>query len=300
MLRIISSDSAQRKVFVFVGGIILGLVALLCLLPFIMVVSGSLSSEEDIIKNGYSVIPRKFSLDAYEALFVSPEGIFSAYRNTVLYTLLGTTIGLFITAMTGYVLCRQDFKWRNVFSYFFYFTTLFSGGLVPSYILMLSLGMKNNPLAIILPGLLSVFNIFIMRNFAKSIPEAITESAKIDGANDITIFVRLIFPLLKPALATIGLFLALDYWNSWYTCMLYITDQDLYTLQYYLYKMLNAQKGIQDMISQGAQVDVTKMNLPMETTKLAMACVATGPIILLYPFVQRFFVSGITIGSVKG
>ena len=289
----------ERRVLNVVGGLIVGVVSLLCLLPFVLVISGSFSSQASIVKYGFGLFPREFSLDAYKLVFTVPERILLAYRNTILYTIAGTALGLFLTAMTGYALNRKDFAWRNGFSFFFYFTTLFSGGLIPTYLLMMSLGMKNNPLAVVMPSLLSVFNILLMRNFMSSIPDAITESAKIDGANDFGIFVRLILPLTKPALATIGLFMALGYWNSWYSCMLYITDYRLFTLQYYLYNILNQANEIKRIMELGGTVNPGEM-LPQETVKLAMTCVATGPILLLYPFVQRYFVKGITIGAVKG
>lgn len=288
----------EHRTLNLVGGLIVGIVSLLCLLPFVLVISGSFSSQSSIVKYGFSLFPREFSLDAYKLVFTVPERILLAYRNTILYTVIGTTVGLLLTAMTGYVLNRKDFAWRNIFAFFFYFTTLFSGGLVPSYLLMMALHMKNNPLAVVLPGLFSVFNILIMRNFMNSIPDAISESAKVDGANDFVIFAKLILPLLKPALATVGLFLALSYWNSWYGCMLYINDYWLYTLQYYLYNTLNKAAEIRRLIALG--VDTGTESPPSETMKFALTCVATGPIVLLYPFVQKYFVKGITIGAVKG
>lgn len=288
----------EHRTLNLVGGLIVGIVSLLCLLPFVLVISGSFSSQSSIVKYGFSLFPREISLDAYKLVFTVPERILLAYRNTILYTVIGTTVGLLLTAMTGYVLNRKDFAWRNIFAFFFYFTTLFSGGLVPSYLLMTTLHMKNNPLAVVLPGLFSVFNILIMRNFMNSIPDAISESAKVDGANDFVIFAKLILPLLKPALATVGLFLALSYWNSWYGCMLYINDYRLYTLQYYLYNTLNKADEIRRLIALG--VDTGTESPPSETMKFALTCVATGPIVLLYPFVQKYFVKGITIGAVKG
>lgn len=288
----------EHRTLNLVGGLIVGIVSLLCLLPFVLVISGSFSSQSSIVKYGFSLFPREFSLDAYKLVFTVPERILLAYRNTILYTVIGATVGLLLTAMTGYVLNRKDFAWRNIFAFFFYFTTLFSGGLVPSYLLMTALHMKNNPLAVVLSGLFSVFNILIMRNFMNSIPDAISESAKVDGANDFVIFAKLILPLLKPALATVGLFLALSYWNSWYGCMLYINDYRLYTLQYYLYNTLNKADEIRRLIALG--VDTGTESPPSETMKFALTCVATGPIILLYPFVQKYFVKGITIGAVKG
>ncbi len=289
----------DQMLFNIVGGIIVGFFALICLIPFLLIVSGSLSEESRIIQEGYSVLPRGFVLDAYKTILMNPERILLGYRNTIIYTCVGTALGLFITAMSGYVLSRKYFLWRNYFSFFFYFTTLFSGGLVPSYLWNIQLGMKDNPLIIILSGMLSMFNILIMRNFMASVPDAIAESAMIDGANEFTIFTRLMLPLVKPVLATIGLFLALGYWNSWYSCMLYIKDYKYYTLQFNLYNMLNEAAEMKRLLEMGVVTDIDYVP-PAETIKLAMTCVVTGPILLLYPFVQRYFVKGITIGAVKG
>jgi len=290
----------EKQVFSVVGGILVGLISLLCVLPMIMIISGSFSNEELVLLNGYSILPQGFSLDAYKALFRNANTILTTYKNTILITAIGTAFGLFITAMTAYVLQRSDFAWRNIFSYLFYFTTLFSGGLVPWYLLMTKLGMRNSLYSMILPNMLSVFNILVMRNFMKSIPDAISESARIDGANDFVIFVRLILPLSKASLATIGLFLALQYWNEWYNCMLFVQNQSKFSLQYYLYNMLNSSIMMKQLMSQGDSSMFSKMTLPNETVKLAMTVIATGPIVLAYPFVQRYFVKGITIGAVKG
>ncbi len=289
----------EQVAFNLIGGLIVGFLAVVCLVPFILIISGSFSSESAIVVNGYSLLPQNVSLDAYHTIFKTPEKILYGYRNTILYTLAGTGCGLFLTAMTGYVLSRKQFPWRNFFSMYFYFTTLFSGGLVPTYLLMISVGLKNTPWIIVVPSLMSVFNILIMRNFISSVPDAIAESAKIDGANEFVIFTRVILPLTKPALATVGLFLALGYWNEWYNCMLYITDYKLFTLQYNLYTMLNDAAEIKKLMEMGANINAN-MIPPAETVKLAMTCVTTGPILLLYPFVQRYFVKGITVGAVKG
>ena len=172
-------DRRERAAFNLIGGFLIGLIAVMCLIPFLLIVSGSFSSEAAVIQSGYSVLPKEPTLNAYRSVFKSPERIALAYRNTILYTLTGTGIGLFLTAMTGYVLSRKDFAWRNFFSMFFYFTTLFSGGLIPTYLLMMSLGMKNNPLAVVMPSLLSVFNILLMRNFMSSIPDIIKSNMEI-------------------------------------------------------------------------------------------------------------------------
>ena len=200
--------------------------------------------------------------------------------------------------MTAYVLYRRDFPWRNKLSFFFYFTTLFSGGLVPWYILIAKyLNLRNNPLSMLIPGLVSVFNILIMRNFLKSIPDSLVESAKIDGANDFIIYLRIILPLSGPSLATVGLFIALNYWNEWYNAMLFMTKADYFPLQYYLYRTLNSMNfAAQAAAEAGVEVPI----MPTQSFKLVMTVAATGPIIFLYPFVQRYFIKGITVGAVKG
>lgn len=269
---------------------------LVCLFPVILVLSGSFTDESSIYRDGYQLIPKVFSTDAYSFLFRDSERIVNAYTVTIFVTFVGTVVGLFLTAMSAYVLLRKDFKYRNFFSFFFYFTTMFSGGLVPVYILMVRyLELKDTYLALILPLLISAFNIILMRNFMKTVPEAIIESAKIDGAGDFTIFIRLILPLSIPALATIGLFLAITYWNDWMLAMLYVESQEKYPLQFMLYEILRSAEYIRDLsyVSQG-------MTVPSESFKMATAVVVTGPIILAYPFVQKFFVKGLTIGAVKG
>lgn len=288
----------DRLIFNLIGYIVVGLFALLCLLPFYMIIVGSVSSQESIIVDGYQLFPKDFSWAAYDLLFESSDTLVQAYGVTILITAAGTVVGLFLTAMTAYVLNSKDFKYRNQFAFYFYFTTLFNGGLVPWYIMMVKyLDLKNNLLSLIVPLLLNVFYILIMRSFINAIPEAIKESAKIDGAGDFTIFLQLILPLLKSALATIGLFIALNYWNDWFNTMLFIDKENLYNLQYFLYQILSKLDFINTAL---AQTGVALPSVPTDAYKMAMTLVATGPIVLLYPFVQRYFVKGITIGAVKG
>ena len=243
-------------------------------------------------------MPRQFTLEAYATVFKFPEKIIRAYGVSILITIVGTVIGLFCLTMAAYVISRKDFKYRNFFSFFFYFTTLFNGGMVSTYIFFIQyLHLKDSLLALIFPGMLSVFNLLIMRSFVSNIPTALIESAKIDGAGEFRIFLKIIMPLLKSGLATIGLFMALHYWNDWYNAMLYINSAEKYPLQYMLYDLLNQAQALARIAAQaGIQVE----SLPTNTMKLAMAVVATGPIVLLYPFVQKYFVQGITVGSVKG
>lgn len=295
--------SKDMKAFNIISYTVITIVALLCLIPFLMVLIGSFTSEKEIIANGFSFFPKQFSMEAYKTALKEPMAILRAYGVTASLTVLGTAIGLFIVAMTGYVLQRKDFKWRNKVSFFFYFTTLFSGGLVPWYILMVKyLGLKDSYLALLLPPLLSVFNIIIMKSYMSGIPQALTESAKIDGAGDFTIFMKIILPLAKPALATIGMFIALGYWNDWYNSMLFINNENLYSLQYYLYKIVNNIEAYKTILAQagGGTALGSTINMPSESLKMALTIIVTGPIILVYPFIQKYFVSGVTIGAVKG
>ena len=285
------------RVFNAIGYVLITLIAACCLLPFLFVLSGSLTNEQSLYMYGYRIIPMEFSTEAYSVIFKAPKDILRSYGVTIFLTVVGTAVGLFITAMTAYVLSRHDFKYRGKFAFFFYFTTLFSGGMVSSYIMMIRyLGLKNNILALLLPGMLNVFYILIMRNFTRSIPDSINESAKIDGAGDFTIFLRLILPLLGPALASIGLFIALGYWNNWYNAMLYIEKTNMFPLQYLLYKMINSVRFAAIIASEAG---ISMPEMPEQSLKLAMTVVTIGPIMFVYPFVQRYFIAGVTIGSVK-
>lgn len=289
----------DKMILSIVGYITLTILAVFCVFPFILVISSSLSEESTIIEKGFQIFPTAFSTEAYSLLFKYPTEMLKAYGITISVTAIGTLVGLFLTSMTAYVLSRRDFKWRSSFSFFFFFTTLFSGGLVPWYLMIVNyLHLKDTLLVLILPMLMNVFYIIVMKSFMSSIPDAITESAKIDGAGDFRIFMQLIVPLSKPALATIGLFIALAYWNDWYNALLFISKSDLMPLQYYLYKMLGNMDGMRKaMMASGA---VVNSNLPTESLKMAMTIVATGPILLAYPFIQKYFVTGLTIGAVKG
>ncbi len=279
--------------------VLIGLFAFACVLPFYLIIVASFTPEASLIKNGYPLLPTgEFSLESYGLCLKNPEQIVRAYGVTIGVTAVGTFFAVIIATMTGYVLSRQDFPWRNKFAFFFFFTTLFNGGLVSSYMInMRYLGFKNNILALVLPMLFSVWNMIIAKSFMAGIPASISESAMIDGANDFVIYTRLILPLSKPLIATLGLFSALAYWNEWYNCMLYITDDTMFTLQYYLQRMLGSAEAMK-LVAEKSGLPLT--TIPLESMKMAMTVIATGPIILLYPFVQRYFVKGMTIGAVKG
>lgn len=280
------------------GYLLVGLFALFCVIPFYLIIVASFTDESSLIRNGYPLFPTDFSVQSYLLCLKNPTEILRAYGTTIGVTVIGTVLAVFIATMTGYVLSRKDFPWRNKFSFFFFFTTLFSGGLVPSYMLCIRyLHFRNNYLGILLPLMFSVWNMIIAKSFMNGIPGAITESAKIDGANDIVIFIKLILPLSKPLLATLGLFSALAYWNDWYNCMLYITNENMFTLQYYLQRMLGSAEAMRLVAEKSG---IALPSVPLESMKMAMTVIATGPIVLLYPFVQRYFVKGLTIGAVKG
>lgn len=270
-----------------------------CILPFWLIVASSFSSEAAIRLTGFTLWPTDVSTYSYELLFQAPEQMLGAYAVTIGMTVVGTLVGLFVVSMTGYALQRKDFPFRNVIMFYIYFTSLFSAGLVPFYLLMVqTLGLRDTYWAVLLPLMMSPWVIVLMKNFVKAIPHEITESGKIDGAGDFRIFYALILPSMKPALATIGLFLALGYWNEWYYSSLFLTKDMPKPLQYHLYNVINKVASLRNSVA-GSNI-VLDTDLPSETLKMATAVVATGPIILLYPFVQKYFVAGLTVGSVKG
>jgi putative aldouronate transport system permease protein len=262
-----------------------------------VLVVNSFASERSIITRGYSILPKEFEADAYKLIFANPAKIGRTYLVTIGVTAVGTAVSLALSSMAAYVLSRKRLKTRNALAFFLYFTQLFNGGLVPYFLLVTRyLKLQNNPLVLLLVPMFSVMYILILRNFiANSIPESVIESAVIDGLGDFGIWRRIVLPLATPALASIGLFTALAYWNDWWTPMMFIRSEVWYPLQYTLYQMLSNAGFGAAMVN-----NVANIKFPGETMKLAMTVVATGPIIVAYPLAQRYFVSGITLGAVKG
>lgn len=280
------------------GYIFLTLYSICCIVPFIIIVSTSFTSEAVIRAEGVQLLPKDITLTAYNMVTKS-GGIWRSYLVTITLTLVGTLIGLAIISMTGYALQRKDFPFRNVISFFIYFTSLFQAGLAPYYLLMTqTYHLKDSYLAVLPPLMMSPWLIILMKNFVKAIPHEITESGKIDGAGDMRIFVSLILPMLKPALATIGLFLALGYWNEWYQSSLFLSSRvAVKPLQFTLYEIVNKTDMLKNSVA-GQFINLA--DIPQESVKMANAVLATGPIVLLYPFIQKYFISGITVGAVKG
>lgn len=290
--------STSSKVFYMICYTCVTIMAILCLLPFVILISGSFTSEAYIRTHGYSVLIKDFSLQAYQVIFKNPMTVLRAYGVSILVTGVGTFLGTLLITMTAYVISRKDFKYRNQVAFFFYFTTLFNGGMVSTYIFYIQyLHLKDSLLALIFPGMFNVFYLLIMRSFVNAIPTSLIEAAKIDGAGEWRILFQVIIPLLKPGIATVSLFLALGYWNDWYNAMLYINNTDKFPLQYMLYNMLQQTQALARV---AAQSGIPVADIPSNSLKMAMAVVATGPILLVYPFVQKYFVKGITVGSVKG
>ncbi|MEK5418557.1 carbohydrate ABC transporter permease [Paenibacillus sp. FSL L8-0708] len=270
----------------------------LCLVPMLLVLMISITDEDTILKNGYSLFPEKFSLYAYKVIFTGGSQVLHSYMISIFVTLVGTVLAVLITSMAGYTLANKSVKYRNALSLYFFITMIFSAGIVPWYLMNRSLGLTNNILALIIPSLLfSPFNLFLVRNFMNGVPDSLRESATIDGANDLTIAFRIYLPLCTPVLATIALFYGLDYWNNWWNAIMLINDKSLYPLQFMLLQLKSEISMLNEMTMLAGAGDVT---LPAESVKMATAIVTIGPIIFLYPYLQKYFVKGLVIGSVKG
>lgn len=277
------------------------LLAIACLFPVLLVIAVSLTDEQAIIRHGYNIIPHQFSLYAYEYLLKDMEKIVRGYTVSIVVTVLGTIISLLFTSLFAYPISRRDMPFRNQLSFFVFFTMLFNGGLVPWYLTYSAAGLKNTLLALIIPLLIAPFNIIIMRIFFKNtIPDSLIESAKIDGAGELRIYAQIILPLSLPVMATIGLFQTLNYWNDWYNSMVFISNNDLVSLQYLMYKVINQIQYLTSGMVDATVAGQELAKIPTETVRMAMAIVGIGPIVFVYPFVQKYFVKGLTIGAVKG
>ncbi len=286
------------------GQIILSLVftviCALVVIPFILVVSVSLSSEADIAKYGYTLLPKKIDFGAYKYVFTNPIAIINAYKVTAIFSILGTCLSVLLMSMGSYALSVKELKGRQFLSLFFYFTMLFSGGLVPTYILITRYLHLNDTIWVyILPGLISPWYMFMMRTFFSQLPKEISESAMIDGANEYRIYLQMIIPLSKPVIATVFLLTFLGKWNEWYSAMLYIDNQNLISLQYLLQRIMSNIEILQQTDGLAGTM-VSSAEIPSETSRMAMAVVVAGPALLVFPFFQKYFVKGLTVGSVKG
>lgn len=290
-------EAASDRTLLFLMYVLITLFALACFIPFLTVVSSSLSTERALLSNGFSLFPKEFSLDAY-MLLLKDSTIYKSYGVTIFVTVVGTTLAMLVTCAMAYPLSLRSLKYRNFINFYVFFTMLFHGGLVSTYILITKyFGMKDSIWVLIIPALINPFNMFLLRNFFKSIDESLAESAKIDGANEIYIMFRIMIPISLPAIATISLFYAIGFWNKWFEAMLYISKEDLFPLQYLIKRILDNADFSKQL---AAGVSLPNYIPPTLTTRMATTVVTIGPIIFLYPFLQKYFVKGLLVGAVKG
>ena len=276
------------------------LLTLCCVVPLLLVVAISFTKESALMADGYRLIPKEFSLAAYEYVFTGATSVVRAYGVTIFVTVAGTFLHLLLMSMLAYGLTREEVTARNKIALFVYIPVLFNGGIVPTYMMFTKyLHLKNTIWILIVIMLASSTNVLIFRNFFKSIPNSLVEAARIDGSGEIRTFSKIVLPLSKPSLASIGLFVAIAYWNDWMTCSLYIENPRLQTLQYMLQSLMRNIKYLQQNagVSQSAQQALAE--LPNEGARMATCVLAVGPIIFLYPLLQKYFSSGLTIGAVK-
>ncbi|GHU76651.1 sugar ABC transporter permease [Clostridia bacterium] len=277
------------------------LLAIITLYPFINVLAVSFNDAYDTIKGGIYLWPRMFTLANYEQIF-KDHNLIVAFRNSVLRTVIGMVVSVFCTTMMAYTLSRKDFIARRVFSLMFAVTMYVGGGMIPSYLLMRSLGLFGTFTVYILPSIVGAWNVFVIRSYIDGLPDSIQESARVDGANDVVIFIRIVLPLCLPVLATVALFVAVGQWNSWFDSYLYNNSKpNLTTLQYELQKILTA--ATISLTSASDQMAISEMtrrtHVTPEALKMAMSIIVTAPVLVVYPFLQKYFVSGLTMGAVK-
>ncbi len=284
-----------ERIFNVFNVTVLGVVGLMALYPFVYTISMSLSSAAEAMRSGLHLYPRDISMTSFEMVLANPD-IVSGFVNSVLRTVAGTALTLFFTCLTAYPLARRELPHRGPLLFLILFTMIFSGGIVPNYLLIKNIGLIDSLWALILPHLLTAFNVIVMKNFFQSIPESLAESAKIDGASEINILARIYVPLSKPVLATIGLWTAVSHWNQWFDAMLYITNDENQVLQTFLQRIVI--ESSVEMIEQGL-VDPNVTQFTPETIKAATVVVTVLPMLLIYPFVQKYFVKGIMLGGVK-
>lgn len=285
--------------FQYAVNTVMVVLCLACVLPFLLLISSSLTADGTLVKYGYSFFPKVFDLSAYKYLVFGSKSIFRGYGISILVTFLGTLTSLVLTTLFAYPLSRKNMPGRNIFAFYIFFTMLFNGGLVPTYIMWTqTFHIKNTLWALIVPGLLlNAFNVIMMRSYlTTNIPEEVIEAAKADGAGEFRILLQIVLPMSKPIIATLTLLIGLSYWNDWLNGLYYVTNDKYFSIQVLLKKMLDNVEMIKNASSSGA----TTMQMPSTSIRMAVAVVGALPVLLIYPFFQRYFVKGIVIGAVKG
>lgn len=284
-----------------IWNILLTVMALSCVLPLLLVVIVSFSSENSIYQNGYSFFPSELSLEAYRYFFRLGDQIVRSYGVTIFVTVFGTLFSVFITCLFAYVLSRSDYRYNKILTYMMLFTMLFNGGMVPSYIVNTQfLHLGNSIWSLILPMSFNAFYAVVLRTFYKSIPMEIIEAARIDGSGEFNTFLKVVFPLSKPGIATISLFTMIAYWNDWFLGMLYIMDQKKYPIQTLLWSVQNSLESVKQSASNALEYAEVAKSAPTDSGRMALTVLVVIPILLAYPFFQKYFVKGLTVGGVKG
>ncbi|WP_342561392.1 carbohydrate ABC transporter permease [Paenibacillus sp. FSL R7-0345] len=276
--------------------------SLACILPVLLIVSISLTNEKALTLQGYKFWPEQIDLSAYQYLFSHSQTLAKAYGVSLTVTVAGTFLAVLLIALYAYPLYRKDFPFKKAFNFYLLITMLFSGGLVPFYLLYVNfLDLKDSLIALILPGLSNAFYIFITRTFfQQTVPEEMIESGKLDGASEWRIFFQLVLPISLPVLATIALFTTLMYWNDWFNSMLFINNTDLYSLQYVMIQMIRQAEFFKNQLAGSGVALLVQEAVPTESLRMAMVIVSIGPILFIYPFFQKYFTKGLTIGAIKG
>jgi putative aldouronate transport system permease protein len=285
-------NSVGNRIFNFINLSILLLISLACLIPFLNVISSSFATTQEVIEKDFIIFPTTFTLSAYEYIFSTPT-IFKSFAVSIGVTGIGTFVSMVLTSFMAYALSRRYLHGRSAINFVVVFTMLFSGGMIPTYLVVKNLGLINTYWALILPVAISAFNLIIMRNFFQAIPDSLEESAKVDGCNDLMIFFKIILPLSLPSIATISLFYAVAYWNEYTNAILYLNDSGKWPIQVLLRQIVIVSSGMQ------ADASVVEVVPPAQTIKMAVITVATLPMLILYPFLQKYFVKGAFVGSVK-
>ena len=283
--------------------VIFAVYCIICIAPLILIFMVSITDQTSLAINGYSFFPSKISFDAYQYLFNDLEKLLRSYGITIFTCVVGTFFCVLFTMLYAYPISRKSFKYRNFFSFFIFFTMLFQGGLVPWYILYTKyLNLQNSIVALIMPAVMNAFYVLIAKTFfTLNIPDSVLEAARLDGASEFKIFYTIVIPMSTPVIATIALFSALNYWNDWYLCLLYINDPKYYNLQYSMYQALRSLQFLTSSLgASNVNTSSSLANVPGETLRMAMAIIGIGPIVFAYPFFQRYFIKGLTIGAVKG
>jgi putative aldouronate transport system permease protein len=271
-------------------------------MPIVLIISISISDEKMLTLKGYKFWPDVIDLSAYRFLFTDSSTLLKAYGVTLTVTCIGTLLAVLLIAMYAYPIFRKDFPFKKAFNIYLLITMLFSGGLVPFYLLYINyLDLRDSLIALILPGLSSAFYIFITRTFfQQTIPEEMIESGKLDGASEWRIFFQLVLPISLPVLATIGLFTTLMYWNDWFNSLLFINDTDKFSLQYVMIQMIRQAEFFKNQLAGSGVALLVQETVPTESLRMAMVVVSIGPILFVYPFFQKYFTKGLTIGAIKG